>query len=56
VLEDLERLRIETDLGENKQAEIWKRIKHRAPGLFTGNAMKIVQSLISAYLIKQLGL
>jgi hypothetical protein len=56
VLEDLERLRIETDLGEDKQAEIWKRIKDRAPGLFVGSAMKIIQSLITAYVGKKLGL
>jgi hypothetical protein len=56
VLEDLERLRMEVDLGEDKQAEIWKRIKDRAPGLFTGSAMKIIQSLINAYVVKRLGL
>ena len=47
---------VEIDLRGGKQAEIWKRVKNRAPGLFTGSAMKIVQSLISAYVIKQLGI
>nr|WP_300614428.1 DUF2321 domain-containing protein [Trebonia sp.] len=56
VLEDLERLRTEADLGQDKQVEVWKRIKDRAPGLFMGSATKIVQSLITAYVSQKLGI
>lgn len=56
VLEDLERLRTGNDLSEDKQIEIWKRVKDRAPGLFAGSALRIIQSLATAYIEKRLGL
>jgi hypothetical protein len=56
VLEDLERLRTESSLGEEQQLEVWRNIKSRAPGLFGGTALKILQSLASAYVLQKLGL
>ncbi len=56
VQEDLDRLRAVADVPEDKQLEIWRRIKARAPGLFAGGAWNVVQNLTSAYIRQRLGL
>src|SRR5271154_2574219 len=56
VLADLERLRTEFDLDDKKQTEIWKRIKDRAPGLFTSSALSIIQNILTAAIIRALDL
>ena len=55
VSEDLRRIRDGAELGDKEQAELWKRVKTRAPGLLTGAAGRITESLITAYVKKQIG-
>jgi hypothetical protein len=57
VREELERLRVEgPTLEPDAQAAIWRRIKQRAPGLVTGAAWQIGQSLLTAYVQQKAGL
>jgi hypothetical protein len=57
VREDLERLRSAgASLDDEAQLVLWRRIKDRAPGLLTGAAWNIGQSLLSAFLRQKLGL
>ena len=57
VLEDLRRLRTAaSELDQDGQLTIWKRVKSRAPGLFGGAATPIAQNLLSAYLQQKLGI
>jgi hypothetical protein len=41
VLEDLERLRADDMLSQDKELEIWRRIRDQAPGLFAGTALTV---------------
>jgi hypothetical protein len=56
VLEDLERLRADDMLSQDKELEIWRRIQDQAAGLFAGTALTVIQNLVSAYIGKKLGL
>jgi hypothetical protein len=56
VMEDLERVRTESNLPDKDELEVWRRIKDRAPGLFGGAAFNIVENLVSAYIWQRLGL
>jgi hypothetical protein len=56
VREDLERLRESPELDQDAQLAVWQRVKKRAPGLLTGGAWNIAQSLFNAYLQQKLGL
>jgi hypothetical protein len=39
ILQDLERLRADDMLSQDKELEIWRRIRDQAPGLFAGTAL-----------------
>jgi hypothetical protein len=56
ILQEWERLRADDMLSQDKELEIWRRIRDQAPGLFAGTALTVIQNLVSAYIRKKLGL
>lgn len=56
VAEDLKRLQDGAGLTDKDQAAVWRRIKSRAPALLAGPAGRIAETLMTAYIKKEIGL
>jgi len=56
VAHDLMLLRVYDDLDEDEQLELWRRIKNKAPDFVTGPAWRIIETLLTAYLIESLSI
>lgn len=53
--EQLDRLRMDSNMPDKQEKEIWSGIKRRAPGLFKGAGGAVVSGLISAGIKVTLG-
>jgi hypothetical protein len=55
VQDDLRRLQVSSEMPEDKQVEIWRRIRARAPGVLVDAGLKIAETLMTAAIKAKVG-